>query len=160
MLNLIKSKISYIALTFGLFTGATGFAQDVTPKVEQQSAINVDDAELAKFAATFNDMQQESQKMQSKVIEKLSEREMDVNTFNAIHQAKMTNTEPTASKEDIKKYEDAVEDLEDAQKDFQDEMENLVKDAGFTIERYKEIGIALQSDTDLQNRLQKILTSE
>jgi len=156
----MKMKLSYVVLAAGLFTANTGFAQTPAPAMEQQQSVNVDDSELAKFAEAFKEMQTESMKIQAKITEKLSERNMDVTTFNEIRQAKMAGTKSTASEEDLEKYEDAMEDLEDAQKDFQDDMEDMVKDAGFTIERYKEIGMALQTDRDLQIRLQALLTKE
>jgi len=156
----MKMKLSYVALAAGLLTAGTGYAQTPQPAMQQQQNISVDDAELAKFADAFKQMQQESQKIQTKIMENLKERNMDVTTFNEIHQAKMAGTEPTASEEDVEKYNDAIEDVEDAQKDFQDDMEDMVKDAGFTLDRYKEIGKALQTDRDLQIRLQQMLTQE
>ncbi len=160
MLKLMKMKLSYVALAAGLLTAGTGFAQTPAPAMQQQTTVTVDDAELAKFAEAFKEMQAESMKIQAKITEKLKERNMDVTTFNEIHQAKMAGNKPTASEEDVEKYDDAMEDLEDAQKDFQDDMEDMVEDAGFTVERYKEIGTALQTDRELQIRLQKLLTQE
>lgn len=160
MLKLMKMKLSYVVLAVGILTAGSGYAQTPAPATQQQPTVNVEDAELAKFAEAFKEMQTESQKIQSKIMESLKQRNLDVTTFNEIRQAKMAGREPSASKEEVEKYNNAIRDLEGAQNDFQDNMEEMVKDAGFTIERYKEIGMALQTDRDLQIRLQKLLTQE
>lgn len=151
-------KLKSMLLAAGMLTATLSFAQTAPiPQQQNQSQIDVSDAELNKFAKVFQGLQVANQDIQGKMMAVIEAEEMDVATFNKIHKAKLENTEVDAAPEDIKKHEKAVEKIEVMQVDFQKQMESLITDSGLSIERYQEIATAMQADQELQQRLQKIL---
>lgn len=153
MMNL-KSMV----LAAGMLTTTLSFAQMAPmPQQQNQSQTEVTDAEINKFAEIFQGLQAANQDIQTKMIAVIEAEEMDVETFNEIHRAKLENTEVNAAPEDLKKHENAVEKIEVMQVGFQKEMESLITNSGLSMERYQEIATAIQVDQELQQRLQKIL---
>ncbi len=151
-------KMKSMVLALGMLTATFSFAQTAPmPQQQNQVQIEVSDAELDKFAQVFQGMRAANQGIQQKMMAVIEAEEMDVETFNEIHKAKLENTEVDAAPEDVKKHEKAVEKIEVMQVDFQKEMESLITDSGLSIERYQEIATAMQVDQELQQRLQKIL---
>lgn len=153
MMNL-KSMV----LAAGMLTTTLSFAQMAPmPQQQNQSQTEVTDAEINKFAEIFQGLQAANQDIQTKMIAVIEAEEMDVETFNEIHRAKLENTEVNAAPEDLKKHENAVEKIEVMQVGFQKEMESLITNSGLSMERYQEIATAIQVDQELQQRLQKML---
>lgn len=151
-------KLKSMILAAGMLSATLSFAQMAPmPQQQNQSQIEVTNAELTKFAKVFQGLQVANQDIQRKMMAVIEAEEMDVATFNEIHKAKLENTDVDAAPEDIAKHEKAVAKIEVMQVDFQKEMETLIKDSGLSIERYQEIATAMQSNQKLQQRLQKIL---
>lgn len=151
-------KLKSMVLVAGMLTTTLSFAQTAPmPQQQNQSQIEVTDAELNKFAKVFQSLQVANQEIQRKMMAVIEAEEMDIATFNKIHKAKLENTEVDAAPEDIAKHGKAVEKIEVMQVGFQKEMESLITDSGLSIERYQEIATAMQADQGLQQRLQKIL---
>ena len=151
-------KLKSMILAAGMLSATLSFAQMAPmPQQQNQSQIEVTNAELNKFAEVFQGLQVANQDIQRKMMAVIEAEEMDVATFNKIHKAKLENTDIDAAPEDIAKHGKAVAKIEVMQVDFQKEMETLIKDSGLSIERYQEIATAMQSNQKLQQRLQKIL---
>mgnify|MGYP002795165107 FL=1 len=151
-------KLKPMVMVAGLLTTTLSFSQTAPmPQQQNQSQIEVTDAELNKFAKVFQGLQAANQDIQRKMMAVIEAEEMDVATFNEIHKAKLENTEVDAAPEDVEKHGKAVAKIEVMQVDFQKEMETLITDSGLSIERYQEIATAMQVDQGLQQRLQKIL---
>ncbi|MFN4763050.1 DUF4168 domain-containing protein [Gillisia sp. Q332] len=151
-------KLKPMVMVAGLLTATISFAQTTPmPQQQNQSQIEVTDAELNKFAKVFQGLQVANQDIQRKMMAVIDAEEMDVATFNKIQKAKLENTEVDAAPEDVKKHEKAVEKIEVMQVGFQKEMETLITNSGLSIERYQEIATAMQTNQGLQERLQKIL---
>lgn len=156
MIKSMKMNIKAIILAAGMLTASYSFAQ-VNPQQQNQSQIEVNDTELKKFANVFQQLQVANQEIQQEMITVIEGEGMEIAAFNTIHQAKMQDQKTDASSEDLKKYEEVVEKIDALQGDFKIRMESVVKDNGFTVERYQEIATALQNDPDLQERLKAIL---
>lgn len=151
-------NLKSMVLAAGMLTTTLSFAQMAPmPQQQNQSQTEVTDAEINKFAEIFQGLQAANQDIQTKMIAVIEAEEMDVETFNEIHRAKLENTEVNAAPEDLKKHENAVEKIEVMQVGFQKEMESLITNSGLSMERYQEIATAIQVDQELQQRLQKIL---
>lgn len=151
-------KLKSMILAAGMLSATLSFAQKAPmPQQQNQSQIEVTNAELNKFAKVFQGSQVANQEIQRKMMAVIEAEEMDVATFNEIHKAKMANTKIEAAPEDVEKHKKAVAKIEVMQVDFQKEMESLIKDSGLSIERYQEIATAMQSNQKLQQRLQEIL---
>ena len=61
------------------------------------------------------------------------------------------------TEEEKKKHKEVVAEIESMQGEFQKEMENAISEQGLEVERYEKIAMALQTDTELQQRLQQLM---
>jgi acetyl-CoA acetyltransferase len=121
---------------------------------------NVTDEEIGQFAVTFQKMRMINQEAQKQLSEAIAEEGMEVTRFNTIHQAQMDPAaEIELTKEEEKKYEAIIKDLNEMQAEFRKEIEDMIKDGGLSVERYEQIGAQLQNDAELQKRLRDELTN-
>lgn len=147
-----RTKKFFGFILFFVFT-----ATSLTAQVNQSK---VTDSELDKFATVFQHMRMMDQEIQRKMMQVVEEEEMDIQRFNKLYKANMdpaVNADPT--EEELEKYEDIVEKIEEMQIDFQKKMEETISDSGLSIERYQQIATRLQTDPELQERLKNALKS-
>lgn len=131
---------------FFVLTATTLFAQADQAKVT--------DAELNKFATVFQQMRMMNQQVQQKMAQVVADEEMEIQRFNEIHKAKMDpSIEAEATKEEKEAYKEIVAEIEKVQLDFQETIEEKIKESGMTVERYQQIATRLQTDAELQERL-------
>lgn len=156
----MKTKVQALLICAGLLMAPVIYAQNTqaTPQQQENQQIEVSDAELEKFAQAYQGIQVANQEAQREMISVVEDHDLDVKTFNEIHQAKMENRNVTASEEDQEKHREAVTEIEAMQPEIQSNMEEIITNQGLTVERYQEIAIAMQDDPQLQQRLQQILT--
>ncbi|UJH92232.1 DUF4168 domain-containing protein [Antarcticibacterium sp. 1MA-6-2] len=155
----MKRKLSTLLVCAGLFSGTAVIAQVPQANQQQEQQVKVTDAELEKFAAAYQGIQVANQDAQKKMIAAVEEQDLKIETFNEIHQAKMQNKKVEASKEDQEKHAKAVETLDKLQPEIQAQMEKIITDAGLTVERFEQINTAMQSNPEILQRLQKIMSS-
>lgn len=121
---------------------------------------DVSDKEIEQFAVTFQQMRMINQKAQKELSEAITAEGMEINRFNTIHQAQMNpEAQVEMTGEEEKKYEAVIEELNEMQAEFRQEIEDMIKEGGLSVERYEEIGNQLQNDTQLQQRLREELTN-
>ncbi len=156
MLNL-KRNVHALLFCAGILTGSATFAQTPQLPQQEQQKVEVSDAELTKFAKAYQGIQMAEQESQKKMIAAVEAQDLEIAQFNEIHQAKMQNQEVTASKEDQKKHERAVETIEALQPEIQKHMEQIITEQGLSLERFQVIAVAMQADTTLQQRLQQLM---
>ena len=83
---------------------------------------------------------------------------MEIPRFNEIHQATIDpETEVEATAEEKATHKKIIGELETMQAGVQQQMEKLITDQGLSLERYEQIAMSLQSDTELQQRIQQII---
>lgn len=157
----MKRKMSALLLCAGLMAGTGAMAQtpppQQVPQQQQQQEVNVTDAELEKFAEAYQGIQVANQDAQKKMIAVVEGEDLEIGTFNEIHQARMQNQQVEATDEDLERHARAVEKIEKMQPEIQAEMEEIITDADLTVERYQQIATAMQNDPQLQQRLQEIM---
>ena len=125
-----------------------------TALMAQAEQTKISEAELSKFAETFQKMRMMNQEAQMQMSEAITAEDLEIKRFNEIHKAKMDPAvEVDATAEEEKKYEEAISEIEGMQADFQKQMEDLIKQGGLTVEKYQQIATRLQSDAELQERL-------
>ncbi|WBL24603.1 DUF4168 domain-containing protein [Zunongwangia sp. HGR-M22] len=156
---MLKSKkIAGLLFAFALMAGTAAVAQ--TPAMQQQQEVNVDvsDAELSKFAKAYQGLRMMNQQVNQKMMKTVQDGGMEVQRFNEIHQASQDpNKEVEASEEELEQHAAILSEIEGMQGEFQKKMETTIKDQGLTVERYQKLAMALQSDQELQSRLQKMM---
>ncbi len=136
------------------------FVLSTTAVMAQVGQTKVTDAELDKFADTFQQMRVINQKAQMKMSQVIQEENLDIKRFNEIHKAQLDPAVTSdATKEEKEKYGKVIARIEDMQVSFESQMEDLIKDSGLSIERYQEIATNLQTNPQLQERLKEELTN-
>jgi hypothetical protein len=153
-------KIASLLFAFALVSSAGAFAQTQPMPQQQQQKVEVDvsDSELAKFADAYQKIRMVNQKAQQEMVKKVEDGGFDVQRFNKIHQASLDpNTEADATEEEMNKHKEVVAEIEGMQGKFQKEMEEAISTEGLDVSRYEKIAMALQTDTELQQRLQKLM---
>ncbi len=155
----MKKKMKVVTIIFTMLICSAGFTQvtkaSSTRQISQSKEIT--DAELKKFAQAYQGIQLANQEAQKEMIAAVEEQDLDVGTFNKIHQAKLDNQDIYASKEDIQKHKRAVEKIEKMQPEIQANIEDVINSEGLTVDRYQEIAQAIQNDQKLQQRFQKVI---
>ncbi len=125
-----------------------------TAVMAQAEQKEVTDAELSKFAITFQKMRMMNQEAQQEMSQVITDEAIEIKRFNEIHQAMMDPAvKVDASKEEQEKYEVVIAKIEKLQPGFQKQMEGLIADSGLSMERYEQIAQKLQTDPQLQERL-------
>lgn len=146
-MKFIKNPFSLIFAL--LFVATTAYSQD-----------KVSDTELTKFANAYTDIQLVNEKAQNEMTSLIENSGMEIATFNVLYQSSQNPNTPTpaeVSKEDTKKFEAVVVEIEKLQPKFQKEMEAAVIKNDMTIERYQQVVTQLQTDPELQQKLQQKL---
>lgn len=157
---MFKSKIAAFFLFFAVIGSSAVFAQ--TPQIpqqqQQQEKVEVSDTELTEFANAFKDIQMVTQEAQQKMSQVVQEKGMDIERFSEIHEAQLNpQAEVEVSTEEKELHQDITSELENMQGTFQKKMEDAISKQGLSLERYEQIAMGLQTDTELQERLKNIL---
>lgn len=119
---------------------------------------DVSDAELAKFANAYQEMQIQNQEIQQEMVKIIEEEGMDVERFSAIQQESMDpNKEVEASEAEMKMHQNAVSKMEEMQPDMEKKASEKIAATGLTMERFEALAAVIQNDEALQQRLQTIL---
>ncbi len=147
---MILSKMKMLGLLFFMMIGTSTL----------MAQTDVSDQEIEKFAVTFQKMRMINQEAQQELSKVISDKGMEITRFNAIHQAQMDPAkEVEMTKEEEKKYQAVIKELNEMQTEFRQEIEDMIKEGGLTVERYEQIGNQLQNDAALQERLREELTN-
>ena len=156
----IQKIMSGAAFVFALSASPLLAQTQQTEPVQQgsQEKIEVSDAELSKFADAFKQIQVVANQQQQKMVKTVEDEGLDVQRFNEIHTASMDKSkEMDATPEEIKKHEAITTKLDTMQNDFEDTIKKIVENQDISYERFEQVQMALQTDTDLQQRLQKMI---
>ncbi len=163
----LSKRISILSVTGIFIFGTTLFAQppqQQQPPTQQQpqqmppqqQASEVSDQEVKQFANSFKEVQQVNQKSQEKMVGAVEEEGLDVQRFNEIQQAQQDpNQDAGASEKEMATFDSAIRQLQVIQNEAQQEMQEKIIEEGLTIERYQEIISMVQSDINLQKRLEE-----
>ncbi len=157
---MLKSKkIAGLLFVFALLTGSAAISQTPTmPQKQQKVDVDVSDAELSKFAKAYQGLRMMNQQVNQKMMKTVTDGGLEVKRFNEIHQASLDpNKEVEATEEELEKHKTILTEIEGMQGEFQKKMETTIKDQGLTVERYQKLATALQTDKELQTRLQKMM---
>lgn len=157
-----SKKLAGFLLTVTMIGGSTVFAQTPQlpqqPQQQQQQKVEVTDAELNKFAEAFQGIRVIGQQSQQEMLQVVQKEGMDVQRFNEIHQATLNpEMEVEATTKEKEQHKNIISELEVMQTSMQQQMEKVITDSGLSLERYEQIAMGLQSDRELQERLQKVL---
>ena len=123
-----------------------------------QTEEKVSDAQLQKFAEAYQTVQQVNQQIQQEMLTAIETEGITAKRFNEIYKAQMDpEVEVDATEDEMAKQKAALKKIEGMQTGVQENMQNKIKEKGLTLEQYEKIGAQLQSNPDLQKKLQGIL---
>ncbi|WP_394906424.1 DUF4168 domain-containing protein [uncultured Mesonia sp.] len=134
-----------------MLLSANAFAQEA----------QVSDADLAKFAEAYKAVQVENRELQQEMVAYMKKEGMEVQRFQAIQQASVNpNQEVEATPAEMKSYKKVVAKVQEMQPQLQKDMMSIIQDKGLSIERYQQIGAALQQNPELQQKLQNLMMKQ
>lgn len=151
----IKKVVSSLFLILALGVASVNAQNTQMP---QQQKVEVNDAELTKFAQAFQKMRMANQEAQMKMMQIIKDKGMELQRFNEIHQAQQNpDNEADMTADEKAKYKEIVAELQALQPTFQKRMQDIISESGLSMERYQQVAMALRSDQELQQRLKDAL---
>ncbi|UGU17787.1 DUF4168 domain-containing protein [Sinomicrobium kalidii] len=139
-----------------LMVGVTAFAQTTT-----QKKVEVSDSELGKIATAFQGVQEINVQAQQKMMETVKDNGFEIDRFNELFKASQSQEKNLeASAEEKEKFGVVMSKMQEMQSGFQKEMEEVITKEGISLDRYQEVAVALQTDAELQKRLQALLAKQ
>jgi len=153
MMNFKKSALLIIAMFLSF---ATLQAQDMS--LDQKQAPDIDpvtDAEIKSLVKINLEIQPIQQALQGKMIEEVEDSGMELERFSELMglvQQGQEIEEVEASDEEKETFSKVVDKLTVLENESDMEIEKLIEENGFELERFQEVFAALQSDPEVQER--------
>ena len=130
----------------------TGFSL----QAQEDNALSEKDME--QFAEVFIDIQAISEDAREGMVAALDEVGMSVDRFNEIQQmAQDPSSDLTLSDEEEEQLNQANQSIQGIQMDAQQKMQQAILDNGMSVEKYQEIAMQVQTNPDLQQKIQAIM---
>jgi len=127
----------------------------------QTEAKKVTDEELNNFADAFQEVQMENQKVQQEMMTMIQENGLDVNRFQEIQKSQMDpNSTAEVTEKEMTAFKTVMSKIEKMQPELQAQMAEIIKKKGLSMERYQEVGAAIQADAGLQQKMQTMMMAK
>ncbi|MDT0686160.1 DUF4168 domain-containing protein [Autumnicola psychrophila] len=154
-------KFASLLVFIALIGSVNAIAQTQPMPQQQKVEVDVDNEELAKFAEAYQGLRMVNQEAQQKMVKVVESEGFEIQRFNEMYQTSMNpNEELDASADEMEKYKATVQKIEGMQGEFQDRMEEVITEQGFTMERYEKLAMALQTNPEMQQRMQEMLQGQ
>lgn len=148
----IPKQLKTVLFATSLFIGMGAIAQTPVPTAEK---IDVSDTELTQFATVYKEIQVVTAKAQEEMTKTVEDNGFEVERFNTLYVASQNPEKPLeATPEEVEKLEVVMTKIEKMQPVYQKKMETVITKENMSVERYQEVAMAVQTDTELQQRLQ------
>lgn len=136
------------------------FAQMQQPQAQQaqpqQEVISNDD--LEKFVSAAQEVEAINQSSQQEMANVVVKEDLTIQRYNEIQQAAQNpNQETDASQTELQKCQTASLEIEKIQMKAQQKMQEKIVEKGLTVNRYQEIATAVQTNPELQKKLQTLM---
>jgi hypothetical protein len=158
---MIFSKLAKAtAIAAFIVAGNNVFAQQVMPKMsdEQQQVKEVSDNDLARFFNAYTVMQKISQETQNDMVKQVEEMGLTVERYSKIQREKQNPVgESSVTEEEEVLLKKIDEKLLTIQTEAQAEMIKKVEATGITMDEYQEIGMAIQNNPKLMEKIQEMM---
>lgn len=139
--------------------------QDQTPQAQQntdplqanQQAEAISDEELRQFVNVSQKLQAINQEAQQSMVQAVQESGLDVQRYSEIQQAMQDpEKEANPSEKEKEQFSTAFNQFQKIQVDAQKQMQEMLKTEGLTQNRFQEISTSLQSDPELQQKIEAL----
>jgi len=141
-------------------TAADQPMQDPFQQEEQMVDIEVSDDELQQFIDITIEFQEGQMEAQQEMIGIVEDEGMTVDSYNEIAQGMhmgQAQDELEVSESDMEKYNAITELIDEIERELDSEMEDILADAGMSMDRFQQINMALQQDQELLQRAQEMM---
>lgn len=148
-----------MALVF-VFAAVSAQAQFEQPPMQQQETPEVSDEELQVFVDASIKAQEIQTESQMEMIAIVEEEGLDVETYNEIIQGMQTGQDPEeldVSSSEVEMFESAYEVIVEIEQEMETELIAAIEDEGIQLDRYQQIFTAIQSDSELQQKMQQLI---
>jgi hypothetical protein len=123
----------------------------------EQGEYDYTDEELEMFVEAAMEIMPLQQEAQIKMIEEVEESGLSLERFNTILEARTMGMEADATEEELEALRNTLESLEDIQVEYQQKIDQQIRDSGISTEKFEEIFARYQQDPDLQMRINQIM---
>lgn len=132
--------------------GTTAMAQTTTT---QSQTVEVSDNELEQFATAYKEVQVVTMQAQQEMTKTVQDNGFEVERFNTLYTASQNpENKLDATEEELKNLEIVVTKIKEMQPAIQKQIETVITKQDMTLTRYQQVVTAVQTDTELQKRLQ------
>lgn len=157
MLTKLTSILTTIIVLIG-FSFAQ--AQDLPMEQEAAEPIDVSDEELQEWVDVFIEIQDLQQQLQMQLPQVLEDAGIEIEKFQEIAQSKemgASRDEIDASSGEWDSYDEAMEEIEELEAEFEEDMQEKVEEEGMEWERFEEIEMAINQDPELMEKAQDMI---
>lgn len=129
------------------------------PGQMQQTEIEVSDQELQQFASAMEEVNAIQENARNDMRVAVEESGLTIESYNQIVKEMknaQTMADVSASEEEVEKVQDVADSISVIQTTMQQEMQEALQDEDLTQERFQAILQAVQSDPQLQQRMQEV----
>jgi hypothetical protein len=153
-----SSTIATLLLISGLSTTqAQGQEAPAAPPMTETPQVNVEDADLERFAAAMQQVQMIQQEAETKMAEAIEEQGLTVEQFKMMAQTQQNpQAETEMSSEEDEMFQQAAEEIVRIRQEATSEFETAVQEEGLEVEEFYTIAQAVQQDPSLQQRLMEL----
>lgn len=139
-----------------LMIGGTVLAQNT-----EQQTVSVSNDELDKIATIFQGVQVINTQGQQDMIKTVENGGFEVERFNELYEASQSpEKDVNITDAEKEKFGAVMSEMQKMQASLQKEAEDIITKEGLTLKRYQQVAAALQTDAELQKRLQAVLTKQ
>jgi endonuclease III len=129
---------------------STGFSQ--------QTEADISDAELQQFADAYTAVQEVNNATQQKMVKSIEDAGMEVERYTEIQQAQQApDQDANVPEEELLVYQQAMKKVQEHQNVFQQNVNATITKSGLSMDRYQEIMAMVQTNQELQQKLQEYL---
>ncbi|HLR77239.1 MAG TPA: DUF4168 domain-containing protein [Balneolaceae bacterium] len=155
-------KLKSVVLFVALMGGVSAFAQVPQQQQQDDSKTEVKDSELEQFASIYQEVMAKNQEVNQEVAKKIEDEGLTVERYQEMRKAEMDPSSDAAdATADEKEKKKNIDDMvQKAQKELQEAQVDIIKKSDVSLERYQQIAMALNSDSELQQRFQKLLMKQ
>lgn len=165
-----KLTIGVALMAVIALSGAFAQQQQQGPSLQQnqQSQVELKDGELQKFVAVLQEVQQVQSQAQQDMQSSLEEEGLSQQRFSEIHRQKQGNSGSGSnsgsgageiSRQEQQAYQAVLSRLQEIRQSTSEEIQTLIKDEGFSLDRFNAVYRAVQQRPQLQQRVQNMLQS-
>lgn len=134
-------------------------------QMEQQptAQIDVSDDELEQFVEISTELQGIQMESQQDMVAIVENEDLSLDVYNQIAESRhmgQSDEDLDVSAEEMEKYERASEGIAQVEIEVEAEMEEKIEEHGMSMDRFREINIAMQQDPEMQQRVQQMMQQQ